>query len=308
MLTPVRAGAFRRWQTGAALRGYFAVLSFVVIGLITLALCLAIAHQLRRDLLQREWGLTADFIRTEALQSLSPEDFADPTTARAQERFARFYTQTVMMPEIVRVKVYDPTKRIIWSDEPRLIGQLFPENRELAKALRGRTSVSLYPESKNENLYEADHKDLVEVYVPIVFPGQAAVVGVIESYKQPREVFANVRRAQLTVVATAVGGGIVLYLSLFWLVRYAARRIETQHQALEQRSRELSGANEELRQVQAQLLTSERLAAIGEVVTAVAHGIRNPLANIRAASQVSLLYSQDGPAESMRTKTITSVI
>jgi signal transduction histidine kinase len=34
---------------------------------------------------------------------------------------------------------------------------------------------------------------------------------------------------------------------------------------------------------------AERMAAIGEVVTAVAHGIRNPLANIRAAAQVAAL-------------------
>jgi two-component system sensor histidine kinase HydH len=38
------------------------------------------------------------------------------------------------------------------------------------------------------------------------------------------------------------------------------------------------------------------LAAIGEVVTAVAHGIRNPLANIRAAAQVAGLGSATGPA------------
>lgn len=40
--------------------------------------------------------------------------------------------------------------------------------------------------------------------------------------------------------------------------------------------------------MQDQLRASERLAAIGEVSAAVAHGIRNPLANIRAAAQVAL--------------------
>src|SRR5947209_3560361 len=42
--------------------------------------------------------------------------------------------------------------------------------------------------------------------------------------------------------------------------------------------------------MQTQLIATERLAAIGEVVTAVAHGIRNPLASIRAAIQVALLH------------------
>jgi signal transduction histidine kinase len=81
----------------------------------------------------------------------------------------------------------------------------------------------------------------------------------------------------------------VLFLSLFWIVRRAARRIDAQHQSLEQHGRELTAANEELRSLQTQLVQAERMAAIGEVVTAVAHGIRNPLANIRASAQVALL-------------------
>jgi signal transduction histidine kinase len=40
------------------------------------------------------------------------------------------------------------------------------------------------------------------------------------------------------------------------------------------------------------------MAAIGEVVTAVAHGIRNPLANIRASAQVALLDCQHDPGHS----------
>ena len=47
------------------------------------------------------------------------------------------------------------------------------------------------------------------------------------------------------------------------------------------RSRNSSGT-------QAQLLQSERLASIGEMAAAVAHGIRNPLASLRAAAQLAL--------------------
>jgi signal transduction histidine kinase len=43
----------------------------------------------------------------------------------------------------------------------------------------------------------------------------------------------------------------------------------------------------ELRDTQEQLVRSERLAAIGEVSAAVAHGIRNPLAGIKAAARVA---------------------
>ena len=46
-------------------------------------------------------------------------------------------------------------------------------------------------------------------------------------------------------------------------------------------------AYEVLRRTQQELLRAERLAAIGELSAAVAHGIRNPLAGIRAAAQVA---------------------
>jgi len=43
---------------------------------------------------------------------------------------------------------------------------------------------------------------------------------------------------------------------------------------------------EKLRQAQTQLVQSEKLASIGEMSAAVAHGLRNPLASLRAAAQL----------------------
>jgi signal transduction histidine kinase len=217
------------WLAGMALLRQFAILSFVVIGVITVALSLVISYQFRKDLLEREWRTTADYVRTEALHFLTPEDFAAPMTALAQEHFRYFYQQTVMMPEIVRVKVYDATMTVVWSDESRLIGQRFPDNRELLNALGGRTRVTAEMELKGENVYEDnDAGALVELYVPIAFPGAPGVAGVVETYKLPEQVFTNIRRGQLVVAGTALGGGCVLYLSLFWIVRRASRRIECQ--------------------------------------------------------------------------------
>jgi two-component system sensor histidine kinase HydH len=280
---------FRAWMRESALLRQFALLSLAVIALSAVGLSLVISHSLKTDLLEREWTATADFVRTEVQQNLRPSDFSSPQTDQARARFQRFYQQTVMMPEIMRVKIYDADMRVIWSDEQRLIGQRFEDNPGLVAAIAGSTTVNLKHASGGENIYERPRRELVEVYVPVVFGAGSGVVGVVETYKEPTRVFANIRSARITVITACAAVAGVLFLSLFWIVRRAARRIDAQHQSLEQHGRELTAANEELRSLQTQLVQAERMAAIGEVVTAVAHGIRNPLANIRASAQVALL-------------------
>ncbi|MCB1901139.1 MAG: two-component sensor histidine kinase, partial [Rhodocyclaceae bacterium] len=66
--------------------------------------------------------------------------------------------------------------------------------------------------------------------------------------------------------------GLFLYFTLFWLARRADALIRTQ---------------------QEQLVQSETLAAVGEMGSAVAHGIRNPLASIRSSAELSLELSPD---------------
>jgi hypothetical protein len=98
-------------QCGSALRQQFAVLRFVVISPITLAMSETVTSALRRDLPDREWGTTADYIRTGILHLLTPRDFSQPEDETTQGRFEAFYTQAMGMPEIVRVKAYDANIR-----------------------------------------------------------------------------------------------------------------------------------------------------------------------------------------------------
>jgi two-component system sensor histidine kinase HydH len=296
-------------HSGAVLIRQFAVLSFAIVGLITVALCAVISHYFREDLLEREWTTTADFIRTQVLQNLAPADFHSPGGPGTQEHFRKFYQQTVMMPQVKRVKIYDTSMTVIWSDEPRLIGQRFPDNAQLTGAIAGRTTVNLETgREKGENVYERGEPELVEVYVPIVFPDSSRVLGVVETYKETTQVLAKIRRGQMIVVATALAGGALLYLSLFWIVLRASRRIDAQHHSLERQSRDVLAANEELRAVQAQLIEAERMAAIGEVVASVAHGIRNPLANIRASAQVALLDCTDADPTAVGPRSLTNIM
>src|SRR5262247_2431441 len=108
---------FMEWGRDVSLTRQFGILSLVVVGLITTTFCLVISRSLKQDLLDREWSTTADFIRTEAIHNLKAEDFARPEHPEAQARFRLLYERAIVMPEIVRVKIYDAAMRVVWSDE-----------------------------------------------------------------------------------------------------------------------------------------------------------------------------------------------
>jgi signal transduction histidine kinase len=58
---------------------------------------------------------------------------------------------------------------------------------------------------------------------------------------------------------------------------------------------ELAGKVAELERTQDQLVQSEKLASLGEMAAAVAHGLRNPLASLRASAQLVLKHP-DSPS------------
>jgi signal transduction histidine kinase len=60
-------------------------------------------------------------------------------------------------------------------------------------------------------------------------------------------------------------------------------------------ARAFARMTEQLQQSRAQLVQSEKLASIGQMAAAVAHGLRNPLASLRAAAQLAR-HRVDAPA------------
>src|SRR2546429_1016668 len=120
------------------------------------------------------------------------------------------------------------------------------------------------------------------------------------------------RRVLWSIIALALAAGLLAS----WLIsRSLARPLnELRHamavvgagdldHAIEPRSsdeigelaRSFARMTEQLRQSRAQLVQSEKLASIGQMAAAAAHGLRNPLASLRAAAQLARLRV-DAPA------------
>jgi len=84
--------------------------------------------------------------------------------------------------------------------------------------------------------------------------------------------------------------------------------LKRSHEAMAQLNVDLETQIKRLKDTQAQLIQSEKLASIGEMSAAVAHGLRNPLASLRAAAQVALRQAQGAPVAAEHLKTVIAEV
>jgi two-component system sensor histidine kinase HydH len=265
----------------ASLTIRFAVNSFICIGIMTAALWFIVSNYLINQIVEREWQTTAQIVRADVRKFLEDYDFKAQDRKSVGHKFVALLEHMKLSPDIVRFKVYNPKGIVIWSDDKRLVGKSFIDNPELQRALRGEVVADMSSLNKQENIFEQKSlSEAVEVYVPIYSEGRRELLGVFETYRRPDAIFLAVREARAVVLLGAVGGGLLLYVSLFAIVRQAARKIDEQQ------------AN--LLRIQSELVASQRMAAVGEMAAAVAHGIGNPLSSIRAAAQVAMLDTAAG--------------
>jgi signal transduction histidine kinase len=262
----------------ASLTTRFAVYSFICIGLMTTVLWLIVSNYLINQILEREWETTAQIVRADVKKFLEDYDFKARDRKSVGHKFGALSDHMRLSPAIVRFKVYNPKGVVIWSDDKSLVGKSFDDNPQLQKALRGEINADLSSLSKRENIFERNLlAQAVEVYVPIFSEKDKQLLGVFETYRRPDSVLQHIREARAVVLLGAVSGGLLVYAALFAIVRQAARKIDEQQR--------------NLLRMQSELIASQRMAAVGEMAAAVAHGIGNPLSSIRAAAQVALLES-----------------
>ncbi|MBI4590921.1 MAG: hypothetical protein HY725_19015 [Candidatus Rokubacteria bacterium] len=247
----------------------FLVASAALIGSVVIVSGLAVGRFFEHHVLTHEKEHAVNVVRTQALQHLTAADFDLPRWSGARKVFEAFLRG---LPGVSRIKVYDWTGRIVWSDEARFIGVSFPDNPYLARALKGEVATVLELPGRSEHLYERSKGYIAEAYVPITAPGTIGTVGVIETYQDVTDVVSGVRRTQRLIWTVAGGMGLLLYGALAFVVRRAS--IKEQQ------------ANQALREAQAQLVLKERLAAAGQVVVGLHHAILNPLTGVRGALEI----------------------
>ena len=254
-----------------ALSRWFGGVAFTAIGAIAATSVWLLSWFVTDRMLWQEALLTRDFVHSLLVVENQLHDYLrDPSQALPPLAKVAF-EHIGRMPDVVRANVYGRNRTVVWSSDGQLIGRNFGANKDLDAALIGTVVVEkktdherIHGKAEYEQLRPAD--DLfIEMYVPVKDLQTGQVIAAIEFYKNPRALTSVLSQLRNYIALGAAVFGLVLFVSLFWLVRRADRTMQFQER---------------------QLVENETLAAVGEMSSVVAHGIRNPLAAIRSSAEL----------------------
>lgn len=182
----------------------------------------------------------------EALLGSRTLPLADPESGF--EELDRFVASAILRGDFVRVKLWSPEGRILYSDDRRLVGRSFPPSAEIVGALGGEPQSELSDLSSPENRLERDlaHR-LLEIYLPVEQGGRVvAVWEVYQSLDHFENRLSQVRLAVWVSVASGLGILLVFLVSSFGSVLSVA---EQRRREAEARSRDLTALLELSRSV-----------------------------------------------------------
>lgn len=251
---------------------WFSLTALVSIAVVSAIAAWVFSGFLTERMIRQEAEVTAGFVRS-IIATENAHAYFDETTGATAQQLQGLLEHMVRIPGVLRANVYSAERRMVWSSDRSLIGQRFERNDELEEALRANLVIHsgiIDP----AHLSKVEHQHLsssgnrfVESYIPIFDSLGRQVRGVVELYKVPTELFEAIKAGVLLIWLASGIAGFFLYLTLFWIIRRAHGIIEAQGD---------------------QLIESESLAIVGEMGSAVAHGLRNPLASIRSSAELSL--------------------
>lgn len=187
-----------------------------------------ITNDLERNMLTRAEQLTARFVSDEVKHEFLSTDFMLRKNIADYNNLAEKIRHLTLTQGIERIKIWNKDEIVVWADAKELVGQHFPDNEGLIRALHGETVSEISTLGKVEHKFEHQFEKLMELYIPIRFEPQENIEIVFEIYQNVDTLYADISRQKLIIWISSILGFTILYFMLFGIVWRASKIIETQ--------------------------------------------------------------------------------
>ncbi len=274
----------RLYESDFLRRGNNLILSFSIILLIAIlnlvfGLSWTLEKRIKTQLLDRDRIMTTSTVHAEALEHLEDHQIGELiSNTNLREEILHIFDS---LPGKTDLVLFNDQAEMIWSSE-NIAYEIEASHEALQKTLNGESQIETPPQDLF--LLHSHVETTFKTYVPLVRQNQ--VIGILGLWqKKPQlalqlEQIIQETRLRLTIF------GIILFVILLILVLWVTRILQNQNQQLKKSSDSLIEINKKLEATQEQLVNKERLSAIGEVCSVVAHGLKNPISSVRAAVQL----------------------
>jgi len=218
-----RVRSRRRLSSIPATVAAFAALGLAAVAIVAVVAGVAIRRITDGEALREARQLT----RMAALSAVVP-DLTDRILAGdppAQERLDRAVRARVLRRPVVRVKLWTPEGRIVYSDERELVGRRFPLDDVARRAARrGVVEADVSDAGAPENAFDRGLGKLLEVYLPVHTPDGHRLL--YEEYLGYGAIADSSRRQWLALLPAFGGALLVLALAQVPLAWWLARRLQ----------------------------------------------------------------------------------
>ncbi len=185
-------------------------ISFLMILLSTVVLSLFISYFLSYQLQSHNAQSVVEFVKSYVAENFDAKelDFSVIKSAQLSGETGKKLMKLKRVLNAKRINIINPTGKIRWSDNERIIG-LTAEEERVKKALKDKLVYGFAEKDEKNTDFVRRESRIFEVFVPISFDD--GVTAIIEAYKSPATISKSIYLAWLFVWVFTIGGGMILY-------------------------------------------------------------------------------------------------